>query len=296
MNSPVTNTTEQQKEAPRTDMPDAQCLTEYDTLRRVVLCEPKYMAIEDVINDVQRQYKDENIDRSKAMEQHEVFERKLRENNVEVVKLPSSERYPEQVFTRDIGFTVGDRLFLAEMASDIRKGEEAALQNWLLQENIPFRVSESRVEGGDVIVDRNRVFVGISSRTSEEAVQQLEQSLPDHEVIRVPFNEKYLHLDCVFNVLSPETGLYFPRAFDEVTRRKLESLYDLIEVNESEQFTMGTNVLSIGEGRLFSLPQNPEVNAAMRQKGFDVIEVDFSEIIKSGGSFRCCSMPVVRND
>lgn len=296
MNSPITNTAEQQKEAPRTGMPTAQCLTEYDTLRRVVLCEPKYMAIEDVINDVQKQYKDENIDRSVAMEQHEEFENKLRENNVEVVKLPSSERYPEQVFTRDIGFTVGDRLFLAEMASDIRKGEEAALQNWLLQENIPFRVSESRVEGGDVIVDRNRVFVGISSRTSEEAVQQLEQSLPDHEVIRVPFNEKYLHLDCVFNVLSPETGLYFPRAFDEVTRKKLESLYDLIEVNESEQFTMGTNVLSIGECRLFSLPQNPEVNAAMRQKGFDVIEVDFSEIIKSGGSFRCCSMPVVRND
>ncbi|GKV68493.1 hypothetical protein NCCP2716_09910 [Sporosarcina sp. NCCP-2716] len=296
MNSPVTKTAEQQNEAPRTVIPEAQCRTEYDTLRRVVLCEPKYMAIEDVINDVQKQYKDENIDRSKAMEQHEEFERKLRENNVEVVKLPSSERFPEQVFTRDIGFTVGDRLFLAEMASDIRKGEEAALQNWLLQENIPFRVSESRVEGGDVIVDRNRVFVGISSRTSEEAVQQLEQSLPDHEVIRVPFNEKYLHLDCVFNVLSPETGLYFPSAFDEVTRKKLEALYDLIEVTESEQFSMGTNVLSIGEGRLFSLPQNPEVNAAMRQKGFDVIEVDFSEIIKSGGSFRCCSMPVVRND
>lgn len=296
MNSPLTETAEKEQEAFRPQLPAAKCATEYDTLRRVVLCEPKYMAIEDVINDVQKKYKDENIDRSKAMAQHQAFEKKLREHNVEIIKLPSSERYPEQVFTRDIGFTVGDRLFLADMASDIRKGEEAALQNWLLKENIPFRVSESRVEGGDVIVDRNRVFIGISSRTSEEAVSQLEQSLPDHEVIRVPFNEKYLHLDCVFNVLSPETGLYFPQAFDDETRQKLESLYDLIEVNESEQFTMGTNVLSIGEGQLFSLPQNPEVNTAMRKKGFDVIEVDFSEIIKSGGSFRCCSMPVVRKD
>lgn len=296
MNSPITDTAEKEQEAFRPAVPAAECATEYDTLRRVVLCEPKYMKIEDVINDVQKKYKDENIDRSKAMAQHQEFEKKLREHNVDIIKLPSSERYPEQVFTRDIGFTVGDRLFLAEMASDIRKGEEAALQNWLLEENIPFRISESRVEGGDVIVDRHRVFIGISSRTSEEAVRHLEMGLPDHEVIRVPFNEKYLHLDCVFNVLSPETGLYFPEAFDEQTRKKLESMYDLIEVKASEQFTMGTNVLSIGDGQLFSLPQNPEVNAAMRQKGFEVIEVDFSEIIKSGGSFRCCSMPVVRKD
>lgn len=296
MNSPVTQAMDNQKDQSHSSAPAAKCATEYDTLRRVVLCEPKYMAIKDIINDVQKKYKDENIDRTKAMKQHEEFERKLREHDVEVIKLPSSERYPEQVFTRDIGFTLGDRLFLADMASDIRKGEEAALQNWLLQENIPFRVSESRVEGGDVIVDQHRVFVGISSRTSEESVKHLEQSLPDHEVIKVPFNEKYLHLDCVFNVLSPDTGLYFPEAFDDETRSKLESMYKLIEVNKEEQFTMGTNVLSIGRGQLFSLPQNLQVNAAMRSNGFDVIEVDFSEIIKSGGSFRCCSMPVVRND
>ncbi|WP_432355977.1 dimethylarginine dimethylaminohydrolase family protein [Sporosarcina sp. A2] len=277
-------------------MPAVKCATEYDTLRRVVLCEPKYMAIKDIINDVQKRYKDENIDRTKAMQQHEEFEKKLKEHQVEVIKLPSSERYPEQVFTRDIGFTLGDQLFVGEMASEIRNGEEAELENWLIQEDIPFCVSESRVEGGDVIVDRNRVFVGISSRTSEESVRHLEQSLSNHEVIRVPFNEKYLHLDCVFNVLSPEIGLYFPEAFDNETREKLESLYTLIEVNKEEQFSMGTNVLSIGKNRLFSLPQNSQVNEAMRQNGFTVIEVDFSEIIKSGGSFRCCTMPVVRNN
>ena len=38
-----------------------------------------------------------------------------------------------------------------------------------------------------------------------------------------------------------------------------------------------------------------EVNKKMREFGFNVIEVDFSEIIKSGGSFRCCSMPVERD-
>ncbi|MBO1912564.1 hypothetical protein J4G37_48165, partial [Microvirga sp. 3-52] len=60
------------------------------------------------------------------------------------------------------------------------------------------------------------------------------------------------------------------------------------------QFSLGTNVLSIGDKKVFSLPQNTDVNKKIRDFGFNVIEVDFSEIIKSGGSFRCCSMPVER--
>ncbi len=272
-----------------------QCDTEYDTLRRVILCPPRFMAIEEVINDVQKKYEDENINVELAMKQHEEFERTLKEHGVEVIKLPASEQFPEQVFTRDIGFTVGDELFVSEMASEIRQGEEEVLEDWLEEEDIPFQTTTDRVEGGDVIVDRQTVYVGISSRTSEAAVRQLKHDLPDHEIVQVPFDEKYLHLDCVFNILSPEVGLIFPKALDQQTIDMLaDRKYKLIEVSEEEQFTMGTNVLSIGDKKVFSLPQNKNVNAAMRAHGFEVIEVDFSEIIKSGGSFRCCSMPVVR--
>jgi N-dimethylarginine dimethylaminohydrolase len=281
--------------SPEEEASITQCHTEYDTLRRVILCQPKFMAIEEVINDVQKRYADEDIDVELAMKQHEEFEKILKEHGVEVIKLPSSEKFPEQVFTRDIGFTIGDDIFVAEMASDIRKGEEEVLEEWLDDEDISFQTTADRVEGGDVIVDRSALYVGISSRTSEEAVRKLRHDLPNHEIIQVPFDEKYLHLDCVFNILSPEVGLIFPKAFDVETIDMLAARkYKLIEVSEEEQFTMGTNVLSIGDKKVFSLPQNKNVNAQMRAHGFEVIEVDFSEIIKSGGSFRCCSMPVVR--
>jgi len=252
------------------------------------------MAIDDVINDVQKKYKEENINVELAMKQHAEFERNLKEHGVEVIKLPSSEKFPEQVFTRDIGFTVGDDIFVAEMASDIRKGEEDVLEEWLEDEDISYLTTTNRVEGGDVIVDRVKVYVGMSSRTSNEAIQKLKVDIPHHEIIKVPFNEKYLHLDCVFNILSPEVCLIFPEALDNKTVEMLSKSYKLIEVSKEEQFTMGTNVLSIGQGKVFSLPQNKSVNAAMRSHGFEVIEVDFSEIIKSGGSFRCCSMPLNR--
>ena len=281
--------------SPVEDPLKTKCNTEYDSLKRVILCQPKFMAIEDIINDTQKKYADENIDIELAMEQHQKFEKLLIEHGVEVIILPSSEQFPEQVFTRDIGFTVGEDIIVAEMASDIRKGEEEALEEFLEDENIPYWTTTDRVEGGDIIVDRDKVYVGISSRTSEESVRNLQRILPKHNIIRVPFNEKYLHLDCVFNILSPEIGLIFPEALSDDMVETLSQSYKLIEVSAEEQFTMGTNVLSIGGGKVFSLPQNKQVNAAIRAHGFEVIEVDFSEIIKSGGSFRCCSMPLERN-
>ena len=271
------------------------CKSEYDTLQRVIVCEPKYMEIQEVINDVQEQYKDENINKKIAKAQHEEFIKKLEEHDVEVIRLPASEQFPEQVFTRDIGFTLGDDIFVAEMASEIREGEEDALEDWLASSDMLFqKLRANKIEGGDVIIDRNTVYVGISSRTSMEAVKELDAKLPNHVVIPIPFDEKYLHLDCVFNILSSKIGLIFPQALDQATIAMLAEKYTLIEVSEAEQFTMGTNVLSIGNKKVFSLPENIEVNKKMRAHNFNVIEVDFSEIIKSGGSFRCCSMPVER--
>lgn len=281
MNSDLENTT-------------IKCVTEYDTLRRVILCPPKYMAIDEVINEVQKQYKDENIDTGRAMQQHTEFERLLKQHGVEVITLPASEHFPEQVFTRDIGFTIGNEVFIADPAAAIRQGEEAALKEWLTAEQIPYQSTSDQIEGGDIIVDRQTVYVGISSRTSEEAVRKLEHKLPGYTIQRLPFDESCLHLDCVFNILSPEKALIYPPAFDKQTVSELAAAYDLIEVDKDEQFSLGTNVLSIGGGTVFSLPQNKKVNTALRRHGFDVVEIDFSEIIKSGGSFRCCSMPVER--
>ncbi|WP_301109144.1 dimethylarginine dimethylaminohydrolase family protein [Sporosarcina sp.] len=271
-----------------------QCMTEYDTLRRVILCPPKFMAIDEAINEVQKQYEDENINKERAMKQHGEFEKLLKENDVDVITLPASEEFPEQVFTRDIGFTIGNEVFVADLAADIRKGEEAPLKEWLSEEEIPYQSATDRMEGGDVIVDQNTIYVGISSRTSAKAVRMLEKKLPEYTVKRIPFDGRYLHLDCVFNILSSEKALVFPPAFDQETLDELAASFELIEVEADEQFSLGTNVLSIGDGKVFSLPQNEKVNSALRANGFEVIEIDFSEIIKSGGSFRCCSMPVER--
>ncbi len=271
------------------------CMSEYDTLKRVILCQPQYMSIREVINETQKEFKDVGIHIELALEQHANFVKTLQENDVEVILLPYHKKYPEQVFTRDIGFTLGQTIFVAKMAHDVRIGEEDVLAQWLDDEELSYyNLAEDHIEGGDVIIDRDTIYVGLSNRTHQQAIDHLQGLLHQFEVKPIPFIEKFLHLDCVFNVVSPEVALVYPPALTKENIELFSSRYELIEVSEEEQFTLGTNVLGIGNKRILSLPVNKQVNKQLRDRGFEVIEVDITEIIKSGGSFRCCTLPVLR--
>jgi N-dimethylarginine dimethylaminohydrolase len=271
------------------------CMSEYDVLKRVILCQPQYMTIRDVINETQKHFKNEGIHIERALEQHGEFVKTLKDHGVEVILLPYHKKYPEQVFTRDIGFTLGQTIFVAKMATDIRVGEEDVLKQWLEDEEISyFNLAEELIEGGDVIIDQETIYVGLSNRTDLKAAEQLQRLLNQFTIIPIPFKEKYLHLDCVFNVISPEVALIYPNALTKEDIDLFSSRYDLIEVSEEEQFQLGTNVLNIGNKQILSLPVNKNVNTQLRNRGFEVIEVDITEIIKSGGSFRCCTLPILR--
>ena len=82
------------------------------------------MRILRIINETQRWYAKENINVSLAMKQHEYFVHILQKYQVKVIDLPPSKRFPEQVFTRDIGFTIGETVYVSDMSCDIRQGEE----------------------------------------------------------------------------------------------------------------------------------------------------------------------------
>ncbi|MFC7686240.1 dimethylarginine dimethylaminohydrolase family protein [Ureibacillus sp. GCM10028918] len=279
----------------RTNTNKVFCKSEYDTLKRVIMCQPQYMTIRQVINETQEHFKDEGIHIERALEQHTNFVNMLKEYDIDVILLPYHKKYPEQVFTRDIGFTLGETIFVANMATDARAGEENVLKQWLEDEEISyFNLVKEHIEGGDVIVDQDTIYVGLSSRTDEKATAHLKRLLHKFKVVTIPFKDKYLHLDCVFNVVSPDLALIYKPALTKEDIELFSSRYECIEVSEEEQFQLGTNVLSIGNKRVLSLPVNKHVNNELRKRGFEVIEVDITEIIKSGGSFRCCTMPLLR--
>ncbi|WP_102274152.1 dimethylarginine dimethylaminohydrolase family protein [Cytobacillus massiliigabonensis] len=269
------------------------CKTEYSTLHKVILCEPNYMSINDPNH---KEYKNVSINIDLAVKQHKHFIRALKSHGVEVVFLPPDKTFPDQVFTRDIGFTIGNRIYVADMQTYLRQGEEVHLIKWLEKEQLPFHQLQGyNIEGGDIMIDGETVYIGLSKRTNLQAVSHLQALLPKYEVIPVPFNDAFLHLDCVFNILSSKEALICSSEVNSEQVKLLKSRYFLIEMTKEELFTHSANVLSIGNKKVFSMPININVNKQLQSRGYEVIEVDVSEITKSGGAFRCCTLPISRS-
>lgn len=273
------------------------CTNEYQSLNKVIVVPPVHMKITTIINETQSHYANENINIEIAMEQHQFFIKTLKDNGVDVIQLPASPSLNEQVFTRDIGFTIQDQLFVSNMDRDIRKQETAILKEWLEMQQINYTsIADTNIEGGDVIIDNNKVWVGISQRTEQKAVDYLNECFPNLHITAIPLRKDILHLDCVFNILEGDTALIYRDGMDDNLYQLLKKTYTLIEVNEEEQFKMAPNVLSIGDRKIISLPENKRLNDKLKGLGYQILEVPFSEIIKSGGSFRCCTLPIQRQN
>ncbi|WP_242257030.1 dimethylarginine dimethylaminohydrolase family protein [Bacillus cereus group sp. BfR-BA-01379] len=271
------------------------CSSEYSTLKTVILCEPLYMNISSGINKTQKYFINLGFNVNLAREQYSKFIDILKENRIHTLMLPPEIRFPEQVFTRDVGFTIGETVFISNMKNEVRKGEEQIFKNILLEKDITYiDCINSHIEGGDVIIDQDIIYIGVSNRTLFNSVKKLQQLLTHYKIIPVPFSKDFLHLDCVFNIISQEEALIYPYAFSNSTLKMLSDRYNLIEVSKKEQFTLATNVLSLGNEKIISLPSNTKTNTELRLRGYEVIEIDFEEIIKSGGSFRCCTLPLQR--
>jgi N-dimethylarginine dimethylaminohydrolase len=70
--------------------------------------------------------------------------------------------------------------------------------------------------------------------------------------------------------------------------------FDLIEVSEEQAFTLGVNAISLGDERVVSAAGAVELNAALRERGLGVIEVDLSMFTLGGGGPHCLSQALRR--
>lgn len=271
------------------------CIDEYSRLKSVCMCPPTYMSIKEIINETQRFYAQQNIRPKIALEQYGMLRNVLKKCGVQVFELDPNPVLNEQTFTRDIAFTIGNKVYLANLKEKIRQHERNEGKKWLQEQMVPFEELHSPfIEGGDVMIDQRKIWVGVSGRTTQKAVHELRTCFPKYDIHEIMVHSKYLHLDCVFNVIAPNLALIYSPAFQKRDLDLLASHYELMEVQADEQFTMGTNVLSIGDRRIISQPKNDKVNYQLRNRGFDVISVDLSEIIKSGGGARCLTLPISR--
>ncbi len=256
-----------------------------------------------IINETQKQYYfgPERPTREQVMAEFSGFKSALTQHGVEVLQPEPLAGVPDQLMTRDIGVVIGNTFVVASMVHPSRQDEWLGLTNFLnkLETEQVIKVPDELVlEGGDVIVDNGRIFVGLSQRTGPEGAAFLASRFPDFEVVPVPLKqladgENVLHLDCSFVPVGSGSALIYPDGLAEMPKAIAEH-YDFIEVTKAEQQILATNVLSLSPTQVIARTRSHRVNAELRQRGLEVIELPFDEPPKTGGSFRCCSLPLWR--
>src|SRR5437762_7298368 len=134
---------------------------------------------------------------------------------------------PNLIFTRDIGIVINDYVLLNKPAKKART-REAMLMKYIFynhpffagyQDNIleisdslqhfliPRESDENKVtlEGGDVmVITKDHILIGVSERTTMEAVHQVSNLLFQKNivkkitVIKIPKKRDYMHIDTIF--------------------------------------------------------------------------------------------------
>jgi N-dimethylarginine dimethylaminohydrolase len=57
---------------------------------------------------------------------------------------------------------------------------------------------------------------------------------------------------------------------------------------------LGSNLFSLGSGRVLSPIDNRRVNRALEKLGFTVIELEMDQFTRCGGGLHCLTMPLAR--
>jgi len=93
-------------------------------------------------------------------------------------------------------------------------------------------------------------------------------------------------------VLDDTTVAYYPPAFSAEARATLRELFpDAIEVTDADANVLGLNVVSDGLNVVMPMAAIGFAEQ-LRAAGFRPIGVDLSELLKGGGSVKCCTLEV----
>ena len=228
----------------------------------------------------------EPIDVDLAVRQHAGYVDALRALGVAVTELPALPALPDSVFVEDTALLFDELAVLTRPGADSRRTEVDAIAPAVqaVRTQVARIEAPGTLDGGDVLCVGRRVYVGLSRRSSPDAIAQLAEILAPfgYRVLTVPVHG-CLHLKSAVTPLSDDTVLLNPEWLDAAV------FADYLQIETAPDEPHAANVLRVGTHIL--MPSAfPATRAAIEDAGFAVTAVDVSELQKAEGAVTCCSL------
>jgi len=222
--------------------------------------------------------------------------------------LKAEETLPDMVFAANQSFVYFDHstkksnVVLSNMRHTIRQPETKVFEKWYAENNyiihkLPSQYENLFFEGnGDAlpIVSKKLVLAGYGPRTSEEVYDFLAHKT-GYEILKLnPTNPKFYHLDTCLSILNNDTIALVKEVFTSQELSNLDQHFEnviAISPEEAEQNFAANCHCPDGKNVILQKGSN-EFCSNLKQQGFNCIEVDTSEFMKSGGSVFCMKMVV----
>ncbi len=234
------------------------------------------------------------------------FAKALEAHGVTVYR-PKNIPNQDQIFTRDIGFVLGDTFVKANMQKDNRQVELEGIEHLIQQ--MPKVISPpdgATVEGGDVLVVHGKyIFVGMGERTNQKGIDFLKEHFgQEFEIHAFPLvvsddpMKNILHLDCTFQPIGEKYAIFFEEGFAEKPTFLIDLFGEenLIKVTAQEMYDMFPNVFSIAPNIVAVDSAFTRLIGELEKRGLTVVPVEYREVSKLGGLLRCSTLPLRRNE
>ena len=242
------------------------------------------------------------------LEQQKQLIKILKKYNVQVLMSEKCNNSKYQMFIRDPFIVIDDKILIAFMKEKIRKQEINTIKNILNlidDAKILNLYNNTVVEGGDVIIHNNIIFVGQNgNRTNKKGLEFIKEKFEEKYQI-IPLNMinpnkdiiPFVHLDCLFNPISFDTAILYREGFDSQSYEKIQKTFpNIIYINSKEQSELASNIFNLGNKTIIMQERHSRLVNILEKYGFKVEKMNIYNTIKETGYIRCLTCPLERND
>ena len=274
---------------------------ETDRLTEVLLCQPAHLKHLATSSLSRKHLREDPSNIQVAQAQHAELVSAYEHFGVKVHFAEPNPELPMQVYTRDSSFMTPYGAVITAMAQWWRRGENYAAIRTYEKLGIPIydMVTAGVFEGGDFnVIEENCLLLGCGGqRTQEESVNQIAEwfRAEGWEVRLAFFDEYYVHIDLmVVPVADKLTAVCLDCTEPEIVTWLKAKGHEIIDVPFRDTMDLGCNFMSLGGDRVIAPKTSQTLIGKLKARGFEVAEVDMSEISKTGGGIHCMAQALRR--